>query len=792
MNKKLEFVADAPPYSIAYSGVFCNSAVKFMISDDILVSQFSIVELLKWLLVSDTPLTDVFLGVRDEKDKLPVDIQPPLRPKCDETETPTGSTRKITLKLHVKEDEETTFFAEADNDFADLLFGFLTYPMGAVIKKLGGHSGIRCMDNLYNSVEALKTANCFNNNGLIGKLLNPKLPPFFKAENQLIKLDEETQTQSYFTCSDASYHNSSKVGNIRCAHYHSKYRQLNPTDPKCGFKDDPSIAGGYLRISKYMVTDNLVIRQPSSHIVITGILRKDDARKGIDSLKGGIHAKNVEIGEHEALALFQASITSKKCAHRCFTGGGKRRQAPVHKTMAITAGALTAMKFDSGFDIDFDSFDGSPQHFLDILNLFKEQQLVHFMSTRIPLLESEIKEWCLTTIVSDNNSLTGKISGNEVAISPQVITEAFNFAAGDDDIELSVEEYTLMLDRMGHAAGNPSKLLKINLAIEYRLLADITGKVICVKRTAHDAITRHQFCLMAALLDKKHPNWGLIVFEMLKKKLDKNSVHFGRVLGLILNHCCPQLLVSSKKHINASKRLTCALIGKWDRRIVNPRAAAAMKSSADTRTVEVSHPQYTGPEVGTMPAPSLTLPSTFIPSTIIISSTQTLLSSISTIASSLPPLTTFLPINLDSTPHEDLFSFDMHEDSFMDASTSSPHDFLHPSTFSDLLFSSIQEPVTPPLSTPPSTSSTFSVSATPSTSTQVPLEQSYRVLLKPSTIKCAGKSSRFPEIVKGRSLAVGDASIACTTRRSEASQEMVPEITGVRPCRRWGESGRLG
>ncbi|KAK8957907.1 hypothetical protein KSP39_PZI000068 [Platanthera zijinensis] len=391
--------------------------------------------------------------------------------------------------------------------------------------------------------------------------------------------------------------------------------------------------------------------------------------------------------------------------------------------MAITAGALAAMKFDSGFDIDFDSFDGSPQYFLDILDLFKEQQLVNFMSTRIPLPESEIKEWSLTTVISDNNTLTGKVSGNEVAISPQIISEVFNFAAGDDDIELSVEEYALMLDRMGHAAGNPSKLLKVNLAIEYRLLADITGKVICAKRTAHDAITRHQFCLMAALMDKKHPNWGLIVFEMIKKKLDKNSVHFGRVLGLILNHCCPQLLVSSKKHINASKRLTCALIGKWDRRIVNPRAAAAMKSSADTRTVEVTLPRSTGPEAGTLPSDSLTLLSTFIPSTTVIPSTQPLPSSISTIASSLPPHTTFLPIRLDSTPHEDLFSFDMHEDSFMDASTSSPHDFHHPSTFSELLFSSIHEPVTPPLSTPPSTSSTFTVSATPSTSTQVPLEQ---------------------------------------------------------------------
>ncbi|KAK8952015.1 hypothetical protein KSP39_PZI004853 [Platanthera zijinensis] len=342
MNQKLEFVADAPPSSIAYSGLFCNSAVKFMISDDLLISQFSvesaveqiskldikqrsclesvnvditaekIVELLKRLLVSDTPLTDVFLGVRDEKDKgVQVNIQQPFVAKGDQTQAPTAHTRKFSLKLHVSEDEGTTLFAQADNDFADLLFGFLTYPVGAVISKLGGQSGIRCMDNLYNSVKALKPANCFKNNDLIGKLLNPKLSPYFKAKNQLIKLDEETQTQSYFTCGDALCYNSSKVGNKNCAHYYNgKYRQLNLTDPKRGCNGDQHSTGGYMRISKYMVTDNLVIRQPSSNIVITGILRKDDAGKGIDSLKGGIHAKNVEIGEHEVGVSFAFLLNS--------------------------------------------------------------------------------------------------------------------------------------------------------------------------------------------------------------------------------------------------------------------------------------------------------------------------------------------------------------------------------------------------------------------------------------------------------------------------------------------------
>ncbi|KAK8966453.1 hypothetical protein KSP40_PGU009799 [Platanthera guangdongensis] len=326
MNKKLVFVPANAPSSIAYSSVFCNSAFKFSISDDVHVSQSSvefsigqlskldikqrnslesvsvdvtagnILELLKQLLVSNTPFTDVFLGVHNQKaDKVVQVIQQPLL-------APSASTGKISMKLYVNKEEDTVLIAEADNDFVDLMFGFLTYPMGAVISKLGGQSGIRCMDNLYNSIEALKTAKCFRNNELIGKLLNPKLPSYFKAKNQLINLDEETQIQSYFICSFAHCQNSSKVGNnpFTCVHYFNVgtakqqcSRQLNLTDPKCG--SNVEHRGGYMKFSRYMITDDLFIRQPSSFIVITDILREAAGK--------GIHARNVEIGEQEVCRI---------------------------------------------------------------------------------------------------------------------------------------------------------------------------------------------------------------------------------------------------------------------------------------------------------------------------------------------------------------------------------------------------------------------------------------------------------------------------------------------------------
>ncbi|KAK4342782.1 hypothetical protein RND71_038598 [Anisodus tanguticus] len=45
--------------------------------------------------------------------------------------------------------------AEADNEFIDFLFNFLTIPIGSIEDALKGNSGLGSIDNLYKSVEAL-------------------------------------------------------------------------------------------------------------------------------------------------------------------------------------------------------------------------------------------------------------------------------------------------------------------------------------------------------------------------------------------------------------------------------------------------------------------------------------------------------------------------------------------------------------------------------------------------------------------------------------------------------------
>ncbi|XP_048420300.1 uncharacterized protein LOC103929820, partial [Pyrus x bretschneideri] len=67
------------------------------------------------------------------------------------------SEKKISLKVLVNNLTNKVIFAECDNDFVDVLFSFLTVPMGTIVR-LSHHSqsfGIGCIDNLFGSVESL-------------------------------------------------------------------------------------------------------------------------------------------------------------------------------------------------------------------------------------------------------------------------------------------------------------------------------------------------------------------------------------------------------------------------------------------------------------------------------------------------------------------------------------------------------------------------------------------------------------------------------------------------------------
>lgn len=96
------------------------------------------------------------------------------------------SRETIRMKLVPDKRDGTLLFAEAKENFIDLLLSFLAYPIGSVMKQLGGQSGGACIDNIYQSIESLIASSCFKKNECTEKLPNSKLPPPFSFMEKLM------------------------------------------------------------------------------------------------------------------------------------------------------------------------------------------------------------------------------------------------------------------------------------------------------------------------------------------------------------------------------------------------------------------------------------------------------------------------------------------------------------------------------------------------------------------------------------------------------------------------------
>ncbi|PQQ06509.1 uncharacterized protein Pyn_06527 [Prunus yedoensis var. nudiflora] len=96
---------------------------------------------------------------------------------------------KIVVKLRVSVSKDIVCYAEAGEDFANLLLSFLTVPHGFILKHLRDNSFKGCIDQLYNSVQDLDEQH-LKSNYHKEILLSPKIYPEFCYENRLLGLED--------------------------------------------------------------------------------------------------------------------------------------------------------------------------------------------------------------------------------------------------------------------------------------------------------------------------------------------------------------------------------------------------------------------------------------------------------------------------------------------------------------------------------------------------------------------------------------------------------------------------
>ncbi|KAL2336551.1 hypothetical protein Fmac_010997 [Flemingia macrophylla] len=257
------------------------------------ITKKKVLDLLKCSLLSKSTLTDLFL------------VKEPLLNKSsfNPSIVQKSSTVQIKVKVIWRKTDGKVLFAQGEEDFADFLFSFLTFPLGGVVRMLGGDSCIGSIDGLYNSIDGLNENKYLVSKEVKNRLVDPVLAPHFKLSKQMFPIHE--QAPPYFRYYKGS--GSTQRSAFCMANGHSSNDKNNETY-KLKKLVDLKLSGGVKGYVKgpalFMATDELVVEQMSP---ISGVSLLNRLKTSIND----VEEKIVTIGINEGLSILKASITSR-------------------------------------------------------------------------------------------------------------------------------------------------------------------------------------------------------------------------------------------------------------------------------------------------------------------------------------------------------------------------------------------------------------------------------------------------------------------------------------------------
>ncbi|KAK2641827.1 hypothetical protein Ddye_023590 [Dipteronia dyeriana] len=225
---------------------------------------------------------------------------------CFESHVNWGSSTSINLVI--SKSKNIVYYAEANEDFVDLLFSFVTVPLGYLVKETSGVTSKGCINHLYNSAEEALYLKSFEHKEM---LLNPKLAHNFQHENQLLEIDEVINPQNYyaehFGCANNKILTSDKTLIPSKGVLGST---ITVMDPKSEY--DEATRGGFVMGSaKFNITDNLIVT-PISPVSCLAFLKERSV------LFDDIEQRVVRVDDEEAFRLLVASFVSESALTDAF------------------------------------------------------------------------------------------------------------------------------------------------------------------------------------------------------------------------------------------------------------------------------------------------------------------------------------------------------------------------------------------------------------------------------------------------------------------------------------------
>ncbi|GAU34161.1 hypothetical protein TSUD_162610 [Trifolium subterraneum] len=120
------------------------------------VTRKEILDLVMCSLFSETPLSNVFLSntleIQYAKPTNVLDLGDDNTGARLVRKTVVAGDSKIEVKAMVRKSDNKILYVLGEEDFADLLLSFLTFPLGGIENMLNGNSGLDNIDNLFKSM----------------------------------------------------------------------------------------------------------------------------------------------------------------------------------------------------------------------------------------------------------------------------------------------------------------------------------------------------------------------------------------------------------------------------------------------------------------------------------------------------------------------------------------------------------------------------------------------------------------------------------------------------------------
>ncbi|KAK1412423.1 hypothetical protein QVD17_33668 [Tagetes erecta] len=223
--------------------------------------------LLKWSLVTNTPLTNLVLG---ETRPNVCTCSPCIKNSLTSKYLPilsSSSTQRQTVKLLIQKSKKKVLCAQVENFFVEMLFSFLTIPLGNAKRLTKDNSPLTGIDNVYNSISSLGDRDYLKSEEIKSTLLCPKLASNYLRVTDLLPIYEKDKNPGSFLKEQATY----------------------------------------------IVSDNLEIAaSPASMSTISKF-------NALGIPNGDIEVMEVIIGEQEALLILKASLNSTSALTDCLS-----------------------------------------------------------------------------------------------------------------------------------------------------------------------------------------------------------------------------------------------------------------------------------------------------------------------------------------------------------------------------------------------------------------------------------------------------------------------------------------